>query len=1484
MKKEGKLSLIFILIASFVFLLVYIVMVFGNAGVNSNFPVNETNASSSAGVGSTVHPSMAGFNGTNPLFRCNISTTNNGSNTNITNVSLFIMQTPIADINTAKANQTININDSTTAQVINFSFPKTLGEGLYYWACRAEDNQSNGCGGGTCTSTYNSTVNRTLIIDNTAPGFFNLTNTSISTTTVSTETVIYVSVNATDSFTSINILRLFANTTSTANNQVNISGGTSGVTADNSTMVNLSFKIPGIAINQIINLTIQANDSVGNVNITSAILFFVAGDATVPGPITLNSPIGFFNQSTATAPTFNFTASDNNDTSLSCTINISMGGSNFTHIQNLNVTNGTAHVNTTSVPLSNGTYVWNVSCVDSPGNFNVSVFSNFTVDQIPPRHIKFNLSSNATGDGIDAGDIIGSITLSEVPAGRGGTGAQGRKIVAFANITDNLTRPFHAALQFYNGTTWTTLNTTKNLDNEINITNSATNANSSVVLNFTPPTGHNEFEGRNVSFRIIVNDTLGNINTSAEVMNITVNINDTTKPTVTINGTIATNGTNTTNTLPLVSWSLVEGTSLTEVNASVDGVITDDGCNKFKRFTTTANENRNFSFTPTNSPSCTLANGSHFIKVESRDSWSNVEVVFHNFTVQSGSAPGLVFNNITHLNGVDTEINPVNKTNISSRMGMNFSGFGGSASVSSLTYVSSCNSSATVTFGNGSVIFPFNESDCPTTTGNRTLKVTVTDTAGNSNSTVFGFLLDNAPPSIAVQLPTQGSSVRSNVSINLTVQDNSLSPSFVGYYLDGSTTVQQLNFTAGQTGQGNGSLNISYNRTISFNPGTHTIKFTANDTLGNAINTSIITFTALGGIRPNEINSSLSVFLGNLMIYPANATIRLKGAGGDYQDVGTANETDASGTFEISLYLNQTSANTQVNVTITDINGSGANWDKINFSMFINESKFETQVQNNFTADIFAYVVFNASFEEFLPNRNDYSGVVLLPFNISNELALAKEIWFFPNSSKLTGVSDRVNVSNCTSAFTKTTDTPCWNYTTGGKTLVFVPHFSGVGAGNDSLAPTVNVTTPTQNFSGLSMFDPNITVSADAISCLSSLNGTVANVTMAKSGNICLGQTERLKNLNLAEAGYNFTFTVTDSSGNINRYVWRFNVSDETAPNTPNSTRISVSESSTSATVTISGMNESVNASITAFSGSSNATSTIATPQTDFNTTQEVSFPTLTASTTYHMNITVCDFAGNCATNSTNLAFTTSAAAATTTTTTTTTSSGGGGGGAAAPSNVAAETSKKWDTLAEGSSAVLSINNANIAVTGVVIDVKSAVTSAEVKVASLTANPLSTAAAGKVYQYLQLTRSNIADTDASKITINFKVPKSWLSTNAIAEGDVVLYRYSDSKWNALSTAMSGSDANNVLYSAVTPGFSTFAIGNKEAAPAAAPAAEAPSEAPTAPAGEAPAAPEGKPAEEAAMEKKGLSTTAIAWIVVAVIVVRHWLLHDAEEEG
>jgi PGF-pre-PGF domain-containing protein len=180
------------------------------------------------------------------------------------------------------------------------------------------------------------------------------------------------------------------------------------------------------------------------------------------------------------------------------------------------------------------------------------------------------------------------------------------------------------------------------------------------------------------------------------------------------------------------------------------------------------------------------------------------------------------------------------------------------------------------------------------------------------------------------------------------------------------------------------------------------------------------------------------------------------------------------------------------------------------------------------------------------------------------------------------------------------------------------------------------------------------------------------------------------------------------------------------------------------------------------------------------------------------------------------LGFTTSAAAAEAAAAVAAASSGAsGGGGAAPPGAVEASAGRQWDSLGAGSSGILAISNEKIAVTGVVVDVKNTVTNPSLTVESLTSNPLSAAAAAKVYQYLQLRKSNIVDADASKITVNFRVPKSWLTSNGVAESDIALWRYSGGSWNRLDTKLVSSDGSYARYEAITPGFSTFAIGNKE---------------------------------------------------------------------
>ncbi|MBI2559263.1 PGF-pre-PGF domain-containing protein [Candidatus Woesearchaeota archaeon] len=1276
----------------------------------------------------------------------------------------------------------------------------------------------------------------------------------------------------------------------------------------------------------------------GEGNFTFGISCLNYTNSSLPTNVTFSANFSFFLD--AAPPSFNFSSPDktkNSTMNLSSTqivpirftlndsgyglnmsrnnsINLSIifGGAQFRFFAYVNNTGSDSNLSCTGVNsreastatvtcnasfnfLSNGTYILNISAADALGNVNMSnipasdTVVKVTVDQIPPKFDRYNITHNGT-----LSPDEGSSSTAELGLGAGVSTAQGRAIYALSNWTDNLTQVFQGVLQFYNETRWQTL---KDTNDNVSKGARAFNVTNWINLSFDIPVGHNDFEGRNVSFRIIANDTLGNVNGTAELTTIhsggvkffNITINDTTKPTVSINGSISINGigingSNISSSTILASWIVNEPSRLSEINVSIDSATVDTNlCNFFVRYANPASGGsadpdrfRNFSKqtnpNPTEDPSglCSLANGTHTIAVSTRDIWGNVEVVYHDFNVQTG-APGLFFNNVTSTRSIVNNTNLTSGTGGTAATGLTFFGRAGRVSVSNLSYVSSCNSSATVYFSNNTIIYPFNESSCATSSGNVTLTVTVRDNAGNSNSTIFGFLVDNVAPTIAVDSPRNGQTFTDvNTTLNLSVYDNDQPISFYGYYLDGSLTLNTINTS---TRIGDPGVNTSDLRLINFTPGTHTIKFTANDTLGNVRNSSIITFTVGGPLNFDSLGFNDSLGHGNTSLGLYNVNMSLVNLTNASNEPIRGTLTVIDRTLNLFMALNTTTKG--VNVTIT-FNASAANWDKYNFTVKQNDSDAINHINNNWTTTMKDILWFNESIQEFLSNNNSYYAKVKYPINASVDIIGGQfEIWYFKDIKDLTA---KTNVTECSAAFnpgfTFTESSACWNNTDNHSVNIFLPHFSLLAFTNNSLAPTGNVSFPTSPNQSTSMFIPNITVSADTVTCKYHFNGSgtaTANITMTKTGNICIGQTERFKNQVETPAARNITFWLADDDGNTNQYVWGFNITDDNPPNSPNSSRISTSVTSTTSTITISGINETVNVTVN-YGTSSTALGTL-TMQTDFNQSQEVSITGLTASTLYHFNVSVCDFNNNCAQNGT-FNFTTSAAAAAAAASTASSSSGGGGGGGAAASNVQASAGRQWDTLAAGSSGVLAINNANIAVTGVVIEIANTVSNPSMEVQSLTSNPLTAAAAAKVYQYLQLVKSNIADSDASKITISFKVPKSWLTSNSVAEDDIILYRYSG-QWNALPTTKISSDGDYVTYQSTTPGFSTFAIGSKEAAPVTAPPTEAVPEAPPTPPTEAPPTPEAPPAaapSEEAMEEKGLSNTAIGWIVVLVIVV------------
>lgn len=157
---------------------------------------------------------------------------------------------------------------------------------------------------------------------------------------------------------------------------------------------------------------------------------------------------------------------------------------------------------------------------------------------------------------------------------------------------------------------------------------------------------------------------------------------------------------------------------------------------------------------------------------------------------------------------------------------------------------------------------------------------------------------------------------------------------------------------------------------------------------------------------------------------------------------------------------------------------------------------------------------------------------------------------------------------------------------------------------------------------------------------------------------------------------------------------------------------------------------------------------------------------------------------------------------------------GGGGGGGGSPGNIKSSYSQVYATITAGSSFSLEIDKADIGFTKITISVNKELNNVGITLSSLTSKPVTQAAAASVYQYLELTKNNILEADVNRVTISFRIPKSWLIDNELLPIDISLYRHELNQWNELSTKIINSDENYIFYEADSPGFSFFAIATK----------------------------------------------------------------------
>lgn len=104
----------------------------------------------------------------------------------------------------------------------------------------------------------------------------------------------------------------------------------------------------------------------------------------------------------------------------------------------------------------------------------------------------------------------------------------------------------------------------------------------------------------------------------------------------------------------------------------------------------------------------------------------------------------------------------------------------------------------------------------------------------------------------------------------------------------------------------------------------------------------------------------------------------------------------------------------------------------------------------------------------------------------------------------------------------------------------------------------------------------------------------------------------------------------------------------------------------------------------------------------------------------------------------------------------------------------------------------------------------------EIKLKKVDPSIVAELAGDNVYNYFNITLSNLNDTDLKNITINFEVTKQWIDSNGLDNSSVRLKRYKES-WSSLDTVLLSEDSDKRYYQASSPGFSLFAITAEKAA-------------------------------------------------------------------
>jgi len=160
---------------------------------------------------------------------------------------------------------------------------------------------------------------------------------------------------------------------------------------------------------------------------------------------------------------------------------------------------------------------------------------------------------------------------------------------------------------------------------------------------------------------------------------------------------------------------------------------------------------------------------------------------------------------------------------------------------------------------------------------------------------------------------------------------------------------------------------------------------------------------------------------------------------------------------------------------------------------------------------------------------------------------------------------------------------------------------------------------------------------------------------------------------------------------------------------------------------------------------------------------------------------------------------------------------GGSVSGATSPTTTTTPPVKETKTVASiAAAATGTFSFDTVPITEIKVDVKNAVSNVQIAVTKTDTAPatVSIVAPGVTYAYFNIEKTNIADADVSKVTIKFKVEKSWITDNNIDSGTITLSRYVNGTWVPLTTKLVSSNGY-YYFEAESPGLSVFAVSAQQ---------------------------------------------------------------------